>query len=346
MAQNWMIYGATGYTGELIARQAVAAGMRPIVAGRSERKLRALADELRLAYHVFPLEQAAPAVAEVDVLLNCAGPFQHTLPSLVRACTETRTHYLDLAGEVPEFLAAAQHDAPAKRAGVMLMPGVGFGIVPTDCVAVYLKQAAPAATRLMLAMQTVGGASQGTLRTLLQALGEHGYARRGGLLQPVPIQAGTRSVDFGQGAVTVTNNPWRGDLMTAYLSTAIPNIETYLALPAPMRLLMRLHGISGRGWAQALLRQMAQRAPAGPSPQARAAGSTHIVGEVIEPLGTRRSVRLHGPEAYDFTALTALAVVARALDGTWEPGLHTPARLYGPELVLTLPGVTCEDVEE
>lgn len=345
MAQSWMIYGATGYTGELIARQAVAAGMRPIVAGRSERKLRPFADELRLPYHVFTLDQAASALAEVDVLLNCAGPFRRTLPVLVRACAETRTHYLDLAGEVPEFLAAAAHDAPAKRAGVMVMPGVGFGIVPTDCVAAYLKQQAPAATRLMLAMQTQGGVSQGTLITLLQGLAEHGYERRGGLLQPVPISAATRAVDFGHGAVTVTNNPWRGDLMTAYLTTAIPNIETYMALPGPVRLMIRLHAITRQGWTQSVLRWLAQRAPAGPTADERAAGYTHIVGEVIQPQGTRRSVRLHGPDAYDFTAATARAVVERVLNGAWEPGLHTPGQLYGPDLVLTLPGVTREDVE-
>ncbi len=342
--QTWMIYGATGCTGQRIARQAVAAGMQPILAGRNAQKLRGLADELRLPYAVLALEQTAPALVDVDVLLNCAGPFRVSLPPLVRACTETRTHYLDLSSVVPDFLAAAQHDAPAKRAGVMVMPGVGFAVVPTDCVALYLKQAAPAATRLTLAVQTEGRAAQGTLYALIRLLREHGYQRRGGLLQPAPITAATRTFDFGSGPVAATVDPWRGDLVTAYLSTAIPDIETYQVLPRGARWLMRLHAIAGQGWAQVLLRQMARRQRAQPSAQARAGGATHILGEVTDPLGTRRSVRLHGPDVYDFTVAAALAVVARVLDDAWEPGLHTPAQCYGPDLALTLPGVTLDVV--
>ncbi|MBC8074457.1 MAG: saccharopine dehydrogenase NADP-binding domain-containing protein, partial [Chloroflexales bacterium] len=213
-----MIYGASGYTGALIARAAVRQGLRPILAGRSADKLAPLASELGLTTRAFDLQN--PAVVEgqlggIAVLLNAGGPFKRTAQPLAAACLRTGTHYLDLAGEVPEFEALLARDQEAQAAGVLLMPGVGFGVVPTDCLAVYLKGQLPSATTLTLAFETVGGVSPGTAETVIEDLPGGGVARRDGRLVRVPAGLHRRQIDFGRGPVATLSNPWRGDLSTA-----------------------------------------------------------------------------------------------------------------------------------
>ena len=237
MPPTFLLYGATGYTGSLTARMAVQHGLKPILAGRDPAKVKALADELGLAWRAFPLEDGAAlnlALREVPVVLHCAGPYSRTYKPMVDACLRTGTHYLDITGELMEHEALAGRDAEAQAAGVMLLPSVGFDVVPSDCLAAHLKRRLPSATSLTLAFQSFGGASRGTMISTLDAADRPGMVRRAGVLEPVPAAWKTRMIDCGQGPVSCTTLPW-GDLATAYRSTGIPNIETYIALPAAQR---------------------------------------------------------------------------------------------------------------
>jgi len=348
---NFLLYGATGYTGALIARTAVAQGLQPIIAGRNAAKLKTQAEELGVEYRAFSLDNRAAltkTLADVTVVLNCAGPFAVTAGLLVKGCLQSGTHYLDIAGEVPEFEAMAGNNDPARQAGVMLLPGVGFGIVPTDCLAAHLKRRLPSASGLSLAFQAVGGVSQGTLNTIIKDLPSPGVVRRNGTLAPARPAWRSRQIDFGHGPVKTVANPWRGDIFTAFYSTSIANIETFTAFPAPLRGLMA----SGRyvGWlwnsapVQELLKRLVAALPAGPTKKELAEGSTHIWGEVMDDAGQKAVARLHGPEAYIFTAQTSLAVVERVLAAEVQPGFKTPAQVYGPDFVLQVNGVTREDV--
>src|SRR6266516_7689334 len=96
-----MIYGANGYTGELIAREAVRRGHRPILAGRSAEKIEPLARELGCAWRAFPLDE--PQLREASLVLHCAGPFINTAMPMVRACLASGAHYLDITGEIEVF---------------------------------------------------------------------------------------------------------------------------------------------------------------------------------------------------------------------------------------------------
>ncbi len=350
MAATFLLYGATGYTGELIARAAVQRGLQPILAGRSEHTLAPLATELKLDYRLFSLDDPTAldaALNDITTVLNCAGPFTFTASRLAQACIRTQTHYLDLAGEVPEFQTLATLDTQAQEAGVMLLPGVGFGIVPSDCLALHLKARLPSANTLSLAFHAIGGVSRGTLLTTLKDLPHLGVIRSEGKLLPTRAGSETRLIDFGQGALSAVTNPWRGDIFTAYYSAGIQNIKAYTVFPGALRVLMSVSGLlkgilSSPGF-QAFLKRQTQKQPAGPSAQERAKGRTVLWGEVTDAQGQKAVSRLIGPEAYDFTATTALTVVERVLQEDSQPGFHTPAQIFGADFVVGMPDVELID---
>jgi short subunit dehydrogenase-like uncharacterized protein len=345
----FLLYGATGYTGSLTVRTAVQRGLKPILAGRNPEKVKALADALSLEWRAFPLEDAVAldlALREVPVVLHCAGPYSRTYKPMVDACLRTGTHYLDITGELVEHEALAGRDAEARAAGVMLLPSVGFDVVPTDCLAVHLKRRLPTATRLTLAFQSFGGASRGTMISTLDTVDRPGMIRRAGALEPVPAAWKTRMINFGQGPVSCTTLPW-GDLATAYRSTGIPNIETYIALPATQRRVMKsaryLSWLLGSKPGKAALMRMAQALPAGPSDAERSAGYSLLWGEVTDEAGNQATCRMRTPHSYTLTAIASLMVVERVLAGDAPPGYQTPARAYGPDFVLGIEGVTRTD---
>ncbi|MGQ9767565.1 MAG: saccharopine dehydrogenase family protein [Anaerolineae bacterium] len=345
MTVSFLLYGATGYTGSLTARTAVQRGLRPILAGRNPARVEALAAELGLEWRAFSLDDGPMlerALREVPVVLHCAGPYSQTYKPMADACLRTGTHYLDITGEMSEHIALAGRDEEARAAGVMLLPSVGFDVVPSDCLALHLKRRLPTATHLTLAFHAVGGWSRGTMISAIDTADRPGMIRRGGVLVPVPAAWKTRAVDFGAGPVLCVTIPW-GDLATAYRSTGIPNIETYMALPGLGRMGLKAAGLFGRPWGKRLLLKLAQLFPVGPGETQRATGYSLLWGEVTDDAGRRAAARMRTPHAYTLTALAALAAVERVLAGDIHPGYQTPASAYGPDFALTLPGVTRTD---
>jgi short subunit dehydrogenase-like uncharacterized protein len=342
-----LLYGATGYTGALIARAAVQRGLAPILAGRKGALVSALAGELGLPHRAFALDDPRAldqGLADIDVVLHCAGPFVHTSEPMASACLRQRAHYLDVTGEIAVFEALAARDAEARHAGVMLMPGVGFDVVPSDCLALHLKQRLPTAAHLALGFHAGGGLSHGTAATMVENLGEGGLVRRGGVITRVPAAWKTRDVDFGDGLRTAVTIPW-GDVATAYHSTGIPDIEVYLAMPSGTRTFLRLSRLFEPLLRTGLVRRLARsRIPTGgPSAAARARGRSLLWGEATDARGARAVSRLRGPEGYDMTVATALLVLERVLAGQAPTGYQTPSRAYGADLVLAVPGVERHD---
>jgi short subunit dehydrogenase-like uncharacterized protein len=337
--QDWMIYGANGYTGELIAREAAARGLRPILAGRQAAAVEALAAELGLSHRVFSVE--APALAEVGLVLNCAGPFSATAAPMMSACLQVRAHYLDITGEIDVYEHAHTLSDAASAAGVVICPGVGFDVIPTDCVARALAEALPDATHLALGFETLGSMSPGTAKTSVEGLAGGSKIRRDGMIVTVPMGWRTRLIDFGQGPRTAMAFPW-GDVSTAYYTTGIKNIEVFVATPPALLWGARLSGliapVLGLAPVQGALKKRAGAIP-GPSAKARAASPTYVWGEVRNASGASRTARIRTANGYDVTVHGALAVVQALLarnDG--KVGYLTPARLCGVELAAGLPG--------
>ncbi len=342
---NWLIYGANGYTGSLIAREAVRRGLQPILGGRDIDAIIALGWELGLATRVFALDDPASverSLQGVSVVLHCAGPFARTFQPMVNGCLRVKAHYLDITGEESVFESLAGRDGEAKTAGVMLLPGVGFDVVPTDCLAAHLKKRLPSATHLALAIKSSSRMSRGTALTVIEGMHHGGLVRHEGVLKKVPAAWKTRLIDFGRGPTRAITIPW-GDVASAFYSTGIPNIEVYMEAPFALRAAMRISRFFGWVLAsrlvQGYLKKRVRAGPPGPTDEERARGRSHFWGEVTDGAGKRAEARLQGPESYTLTVLTALAVVERVLAGDAPVGYQTPSTAYGADFVLSVKGV-------
>lgn len=349
LKNNFLIYGANGYTGELIAREAARRGLKPILAGRKKESVEKLAQELELPFRVFALEETEKldaALGEVDFVLHCAGPFSITSKPMCQACLRTGKHYLDITGEIAVFEAMAGLDEKARAADIMIMPGTGFDVVPSDSLALHLKNRLPSATNLTLAFFGMGKISHGTQATMTMNVGRGGAVRRDGKIVSVPAAWKVRPIDFGPVLKRGVTIPW-GDVSTAYYSTGIPNIEVYTVVPPQVQKMMVLSRYIGWILASKPAQKILQSRipPGGASAEERAAGKTYLYGEASDDEGNKVASRLFGPEGYDFTVLTSLKIAERILAGHTPRGFQTPAKAYGAEMVLEIPGVTREDVE-
>jgi short subunit dehydrogenase-like uncharacterized protein len=351
MTTRFLIYGANGYVGRAAAELAVAQGLQPVLAGRSRASLEPLAEALGVEFRACALDDAAAlgrALDDVPVVLHCAGPYKFTSKPMADACMRAGVHYLDITGEIPVFEALAARDAEARARGVMLLPAVGFDVVPTDCLAVHLRRRLPSASRLELGFQSVGpaGLPPGTQRTMIELLPFGDRVRRGGRLVVPERGEKLRRIDFGQGPVEAARFTW-GDVFTAFHSTGIPDIEVYVALPPAMRRQMAMVRALRPLFSLAPVRALMQRGvQPGPSAEARAQTGTHVWGQVTDPAGRSAVSRLHGPEAgLVWTTRAAFAAVRRVLAGNIAPGYQTPGKAFGPDFVLECEGVTREDEE-
>jgi short subunit dehydrogenase-like uncharacterized protein len=348
---NFLIYGSYGYTGQLIVERALKEGLRPILAGRNEKKLRAQAEGHNLECRAFSLGNTAKldaALVEVDAVLHCAGPFVHTFRQMAEACLRTKRHYVDISGEILGFEALAYMDPQAKAAGIMLLPGAGFDVVPSDCLAAHLKGRLPSAKQFRLFLRGVGaGVSRGTAKSAVENMHRQGMIRRDGQLVRVPPAWNVRERDFGSGYTKVVSVGW-GDVSTAYHSTGIPNVETYFAFPEATINLLRFMRVIGplmyNRVAKSLLKVLIDLVVKGPNEERRKGGSVIFVGEVIGQKGERAVSKLITPEAYTCTALTTVEIMKRILREEYKPGFQTPSLAYGSNFIMQFEGVRREDL--
>jgi len=350
--KNFLIYGSYGYTGQLIVELAVKEGMRPILAGRDEKKLRAQAEQYNLEYRAFSLDETAKldsALREVDAVLHCAGPFVLTFKQMAEACIRTKRHYVDISGEIEGFEALAKMNDDAKKAGIMLLPGGGFDVVPSDCLAAHLHQRLPTATHFRLFIRGVGGGvSRGTAVSGIENMHRQGRIRRDGKIVQVPPAWQVLEQDFGRGPKKVVSIGW-GDVSSSYHSTGVPNIETYFAVkPSAIWLLRLTRSIGPLLYTRAVrnvLQWIIRRAnPHGPSPEQNKNGFNLIVGEMRDGNNVVRA-KLRTPEGYRITALTTIEIMKRILNNDYKPGFQTPSLAYGTDFILQFEGVEREDLQ-
>ena len=353
---TWMIYGASGYTGKLIAREAVRRGHRPVAAGRNRDRTQALASELGIEARVFGLNaktakttktaktartSTAAHIEGIELVLNCAGPFSATAAPMIEACLQAGAHYLDITGEIAVFELAQSLDARARAAGIVLCPGVGFDVIPTDCVAAALKAALPDATHLALGFDTRSGMSPGTAKTSLEGMAQGGKVRRDGKLVAVPMAHEVRRIDFGDGEKLAMTIPW-GDVVTAYATTGIPNIAIFVpgsrGMIAGARRAGLVRPLLGLPPVQALLKALIAKRVKGPETTIRDRLPTYVWGEVRNARGEMRTARVRTANVYSLTITGALAVVEHVVATRPGGGATTPARLVGADLVTRLPG--------
>jgi short subunit dehydrogenase-like uncharacterized protein len=348
---KFLLYGANGYTGRLIAKLAASYGLVPILAGRKKKPIVELANELNLDYRVFSLKDTRSlenTLLEVPLVLHAAGPFQFTSRLMIEACLNTNTHYLDITGEISVFEQAKKYDEKAKAAGLMIMPGVGFDVVPTDCMAKYLKDKLPDATHLKLAFASVGGkVSHGTAMTMAEGLGQGSAARIDGKITAQPLGKKGMWLDFGIKKMFVMTIPW-GDVSTAYFTTGIPNIETYTSATLKtfkyLKWQFLYNWLLRTSFAKDYVKKKIKQKPAGPSEEMREKAMSLIWGEVSNASGQTATARMVCLEGYTLTSISSLMICQKVLNNQFEIGYQTPAAVYGADLVLEIPGTQREDV--
>ncbi len=339
-----VLYGANGYTGELIAREAVRRGLRPVLAGRNRDAITKLAAELGCGSIVIGLGDVTAltqVLRGVRAVLHCAGPFSATAAPMMRACLAAGTDYLDITGEIPVFEAAHALDAAARESGSVLCPGVGFDVVPTDCVAAELKAQLPDATYLALGFDSRISTSHGTAKTTIEGLAAGGCIRSSGQLTKVAHAFRERDIDFGNGVKSAVTIPW-GDVSTAYFTTGIQNIEVYLAMPrnqvAALRRLNWLGALLRLGFVQSLAKRQAAKGARGPDAAERERSPAFVWGEAQAPSGEAVTVRIRVANPYELTVHAAVGALQHVLGYSGPGGYRTPSQLLGRRFVESLPG--------
>lgn len=352
MAVPILIYGAYGYTGALIAEEAVRRGHRPVLAGRDEKKVRALGKQLDLEARPVGLGDPGAireALRDVKLVLHCAGPFIETSTPMLEACLDAGAHYLDITGEVPVFQRAYAADEHARRRGIAVISGVGFDVVPSDCLASFVVSRVPQATQLEIAINATGGVSAGTLKSALAHATSGMQLRRGGELVTWPIGKGTKDVQFGPNRIrTVMPITW-GDLESAFRSTGVPDITTYMSVPRELGKALKM------GWPfgfviEPLLRQLVGSAPVkgllartieqrvqGPDAQTRQTARAFVWARATNADGQTAEAWLETVEAYRLTAEAAVRAAERVLEGG-VVGALSPAQAFGPDFILEIEG--------
>jgi short subunit dehydrogenase-like uncharacterized protein len=320
-----LIYGAAGYTGAMVAEQAKAAGLNVEIAGRDAAKLRKLAERLSVPYRVFSLDEPLGSALEgVDVLLNCAGPFALTAQPLMHACIEAGVSYLDITAEINVYRLAERLSVQAAKAGVMLLPGVGWDVVPTDCLAMHVAQRVRSPQSLRVALQVAGSMSRGSAISASEIIGAGLMARIDGRLVATP-NAQPQLFDFGDGPVLCAPLSF-GDLITAWHSTAIPNIAMYVH-------------VTGDAFPTGDLALL----PDGPSAEQRLAQPARAVAEVAGADGRVARSVIETVNGYSYTPSAAVEAARRVLGGERRAGFETPARVLGMGFAQTIAGTTITD---
>lgn len=340
-----IIYGAYGYTGSLIVRECKSTNLKVLLSGRNPSKLKKQSDDTGYPFEACDVHHPsalATMLKKAKMIIHCAGPFRATAKQMVEACLESSAHYLDITGEYPVFEMLAGYHSRAKDSGILVMPGVGFDVVPSDCLAVHLKKRMPGASHLQLAFtMSKGGVSRGTARTMIEGLGYGSMIRRNGHLTPIALGELTREVDFGGFRRKTLCIPW-GDIATAWRSTGIPNIEVYSAVPGKMIWLAKMskavNWLLRQSWLKKYLKNKVDSRPPGPDDEKLHKGKSYLWGRVQDGKGASLEARLQTVNGYLLTARMAKLIAHRLTSSDVQPGYYTPAQYFGEELILEMEG--------
>ncbi len=344
MSKLILLYGSYGYTGRLIVHECRRHGVEVILSGRDSRKLAEQSRSSGYPFQVCPLHHTDTLhqlLGRVKAVIHCAGPFAHTAEPMVQACLKTGVHYTDITGEHEVIEKLAQYDDAARRQGIMIMPATGFDVVPTDCLAVFLKSKLPDATHLQLAFTALkGGLSRGTRRTMIAGLGRPGKVRANGVLTDLPLGEGVMEVNFGTFRHTVMCIPW-GDIVTAWYSTGIPNVEVFAGTsPKTIAWIKRsrlLYPLFRLRLVKQFLFDWAGR-KSGPDSKTLTEGRSYIWGKAWNEHGATAEARLETLNGYLLTAKASVFIARRIIRGDFTPGFQTPAMAYGADLILQAEG--------
>ena len=342
--RKWILYGVTGHTGRMVLQRALERGHRPTIAGRNRDRVRALSEEHALSSISFGLDrkdEVREILDDFDLVVNIAGPYSKTGMPVATAAIEAGCDYLDVTGEIQVFQALASLEEEARNAGVTLLPGCGFEIIPSDAVAHYLANALPDAERLELSLCSENGLSTGTITSAIGVAAQGGFRRVNGRLCATTIGEPGPNVRFHQGERKTMEIP-RPDLVSAWRTTGIETITTTIALPPGGGLARSIAPGLSRLLSVRPVRRVVSAAVRVASPTPRKTGTSNksigsVWGRASNTNGDVEEAWLRTGEPYDYTAKAVVQAV-ESIDGTQEPGFQTPASLFGWEFAERIEG--------
>jgi short subunit dehydrogenase-like uncharacterized protein len=340
------VYGATGYTGRLVAMELRDRGLDAVLCGRNGGKLRRLASEIGVDW---PVRAAAvddapalrKALSGADAVINCAGPFTFYGAPVIEAALDVGAHYVDTTGEQPYIRRVYEHlDAPARRAGRAVIPAVGFDYLPGDLTAALAARGHGRLDELVLAYAVSGfGMSRGTLRSGMEMLSDDDVeyadgglraARRAPLGEtfafPDPIGEQPVLRYPGGEVITVPRHVdtrelryrWAGSSFAPHPALAPVVPYTFPVIRALLRTPLRT-----------LAESQIDRLPEGPGDDARRAGRWTIVAEARRGADVLGRVVVSGPDMYGITAVIAVhAAELLAAEGFDRAGALAPAQAF------------------
>lgn len=350
MAGRIVLYGATGYTGELTAHALVKRGAKPVLAGRSAAKVERLAGELG-GLETATADVSEPAsvralVESGDVLISTVGPFARFGEPAVEAAIDAGATYLDSTGEPAFIRRVFEAWGPrADRAGIALLTAMGYDWVPGNLAgALALTEAGDAATRVRTAYFTLGpfGPSGGTRASAAGALIEPGYAFRDGRLVSERGARRVRSFELAGEHRQALSAAASEHFTLPRTFPRLTEVDAYLGWfgnrsramsigSAVMAGLFKLPG--AKAGANALIERSVKGSSGGPSAEQRAKAGSHIVAEALDAGGrVLASVHLDGVDGYDFTAGMLAWAAIRATESPIEAsGALGPVEAFGLE---------------
>ena len=344
------VYGATGYTGTLVAAELARRGVPMILAGRDALKLDAAAAAARAAGGEVAGVRAASiddpqaligALQDAAVVINAAGPFVRTGAPVLRAAIAAGTHYLDTTGEQPWIRDTFEvFGADLERAGAAAVAGMGFDYVPGDLLCHLVGRTAAPLRELIVAYDVHGfDPTRGTMRSSLEMLKGGDVVYADGRWVPAPAAVTRARVVFPEpvGRQTVSRYP-SGEQITvprhvrtrrvvALLSTraiAPPGLERALPVLTPaIAAALRIDPLRER------LSARIGDLPEGPSEERRRAAAWTIVCFARGEDGREARGLVRGPDIYGLTAVTTVHG-ALLLAAGGAAGAHAPASAFEP----------------
>jgi len=343
--KSWLIYGANGYSGRLIAKEAKLRGLVPTLAGRNLDEITALGKELGLPTKIFPCvdpDEIAQKISSYDLVMHCAGPFSATSRPMVQACMKAKSHYLDITGEIGVFEKIMSKSEEIKKSGIIVIPGVGFDVVPTDCLAHLLKDKMPDATELDIILKTSGGISPGTMKTMVEGFYVGTVNRENGIIKMKNRFTVKKVSFFKKSQRLAIGIPW-GDISTAFHTTQIPNINVFLIVPwksiVLLNIVQKFKFLFHMPKIQKMLKNLIEKKHMGPSKNLRDSHKYRIWGEVRNSSGQSMQMGVTTPNGYDFTADSAIEAVLQVLEKELAPGAYTPSLAFQPQFLKKLKNV-------
>jgi len=324
-----LIYGATGYTGKIIAARAKELNLDFEIAAREEDKIKVLAGELNVPYHVFNVEDEKgweQALGGKFVLINAAGPFQFTAKQAMNACLRAGVHYLDISAELDTYQLAESLDNEAKTAGIQLISGAGL-FVSYDALAVHLSKLVEEPQALKVGFRHYGGFSKGSIVSSKNIADLGILVRKNGKITENP-NAKSKVFSFGEEEIECIPTPLGGILLT-YKSTGIPNIEEYFSLKLPA---LGIPDIT------------AENLPDGPTEEERASGRNGLSAEMTGKNGEVVKAYIDAPSGYVLTPLSVAATANRILNNDFKIGYQSPGSAYGEDILKDIPDLFLHDL--